>query len=594
MVRVRKPDAVKELIAQKMSATPPAPTTFKAIGYVEKAGGQVEAIILQENQIQVVHIGDLIAGRYRVTKVSPDLVDTTDETLAQSLPAKPDFAESSASSRNGVRKMGVKVFAREFAPPCLVKDCYARPIADADKTSLGKIARQLKAQRANQREPLWVITNDNLAARLEEASRFGVGWKDMSSADSAEFTASTDRHAPNPFRAFASVVPGVLAVAGKGHQVASGQGVEPVSATLAAVSPAQLAARSSSSRENRIALPQSPKPGTDSLGFVQMANGTLETVVAEGEYTVRLVPGTPAVAMAQVTAPSDARGTPSAAVVNAAKPLTSSVTKSLGTDALGPSKHPVELAVGSVGQSVEMKPLGFVVKRNGEFSAIVSEDDEGYVVREGDQFAGRYRALAVSANAVKAVDEAPRQAVPPLLGAPPALPDLLSASVQMNLPPSPRQVLPTRTLKGAKGTHPVGNRVPDNHTQFIFQTLGYVEARDGQIQAVVADGSETYLVKQGDTFADRYRATSVDPILVLAVKVSAGQSARNSLSARKEFGEFASNKLYGSLRLPHVNWAKGRSAAGASGNPVLTDLGAALLNSPLTGLDLQPTFLTGQ
>ena len=54
---------------------------------------------------------------------------------------------------------------------------------------------------------------------------------------------------------------------------------------------------------------------------------------------------------------------------------------------------------------------------------------------------------------------------------------------------------------------------------FVFQTLGYVETQDGEMRAVVADGSEVYLVKQGETFADKYRATSVDPTLVLAVKV---------------------------------------------------------------------------
>ena len=48
------------------------------------------------------------------------------------------------------------------------------------------------------------------------------------------------------------------------------------------------------------------------------------------------------------------------------------------------------------------------------------------------------------------------------------------------------------------------------------------------MQAIVADGSQVYLVKQGETFADQYRATSVDPILVLAVRVSPGQARRET------------------------------------------------------------------
>ena len=78
--------------------------------------------------------------------------------------------------------------------------------------------------------------------------------------------------------------------------------------------------------------------------------------------------------------------------------------------------------------SVEMKPLGFVVKADGELAAILSQDDEIYIVRQGDRFAGRYRAVSVSADAVEAVEEPPRQALPLPFAAPPAFPDLLSAS----------------------------------------------------------------------------------------------------------------------------------------------------------------------
>ena len=49
----------------------------------------MDAIILQENAIQVVHVGDLIASRYRVTKILPDSVDIVDEFLEPSPMAKP-------------------------------------------------------------------------------------------------------------------------------------------------------------------------------------------------------------------------------------------------------------------------------------------------------------------------------------------------------------------------------------------------------------------------------------------------------------------------------------------------------------------------
>ena len=91
---VAQPPATREIAAVIVHPAPPAPTVFKPIGYVEKAGGQAEAIILQDNEVQVVHTGELIAGRYRVTRVSPDSVEATDETLAQSPMTKPDKADS--------------------------------------------------------------------------------------------------------------------------------------------------------------------------------------------------------------------------------------------------------------------------------------------------------------------------------------------------------------------------------------------------------------------------------------------------------------------------------------------------------------------
>jgi hypothetical protein len=51
---VTGPSAPPMAPTPQVSPAPPPPTVFKAIGYVEKAGGQLEAIILQEDQIQVV------------------------------------------------------------------------------------------------------------------------------------------------------------------------------------------------------------------------------------------------------------------------------------------------------------------------------------------------------------------------------------------------------------------------------------------------------------------------------------------------------------------------------------------------------------
>jgi len=131
---------------------------------------------------------------------------------------------------------------------------------------------------------------------------------------------------------------------------------------------------------------------------------------------------------------------------------------------------------------------------------------------------------------------------------------------------------------------------------FVFQTLGYVETQDGEMRAVVADGSEVYLVRQGETFADKYRATSVDTTMVLAVKPVPGQDVGNFLlNAQTESGgQTASKNLYGYLHFPLSGLAnlQALKVMGLPGSPGSMDLSSTLLNSSLMGFDLQSHFFT--
>ena len=579
-LEVAKPPATKEVAAVNVSPAPPAPMTFKPIGYVEKAGGQLEAIILQESELQVVHTGDLIAGRYRVTKITPDSVDAIDETLVQSPMAKPN----------------------------------------------------------------------------------GVEFK--------ELTASVAPQSSIPPGGGAPVQPEVLTDAGAGEHLANIQGAEPVSATPAVAAQAQPVVPTSAGGGSRITPPQGVELAENSLGYVQRANGKVESVVADGD-TVRLVPETPTVTMAQVSpARNTQEGGSPAQGSTATAPAVSSPMEAVAGHSIHSGMLPdasiirqasyqvptpaaeasasVQLSMDSAGGStgaanvasdpattastakpagsgdrlsklpVELKTLGFVVKADGEFAAILSQDDEVYVVRQGDRFAGRYRAISVSADAVEAVEEPPRQASPSPFASPPSYPDLLSAAAQPGLPPfsindclgckpnelgeltgklpddpgaevaSPpprnRKEEQRRAPPGGTGIVPVSSHGQDGHATLIFQTLGYVETQDGAIQAVVADGSSLYLVKQGETFADQYLATSVDPGLVLAERVSPGQEAGNSLSAQTESGgKPASKRLYGYLHYSLAGLANAEAfyEVDPSGGPVLLDLGVNLLKSPL-------------
>jgi len=477
--------------------------TFKPIGYVEKAGGQVEAIILQENELQVVHQGELISGRYRVTKISADSVAAVDETLGQTTMAK---------------------------------------LHGADRNQLtATLSPSPSATRAQSAPPAYVTVGDP-APRL-----------------------------------------------------------------------------------------QSTESGESSIGYVQKADGKVEAVVADGD-SVRLVPETSAVTMAKATAPPSIRAqeasvplstlpasveanasgapmanppihserVPDASVIRQAsyqvvtaqgQELSPSISSSAGEEALTTSSEiepaGAALTIAAIDPAastdlltkplVEMRSIGYVESANGEVAAILSSGDNVFVVHQGDRFAGHYHAVNVSAEVVEAVEEPPRDAAPSPFASPPAFPDLLSASAEPS-PPFPSK----------KGT-------PPEASTLIFQTLGYVEMQDGTQQAVVADGSSLYLVKQGETFADQYRATSVDPGIVLAVKVSPGDLVGNSLTAQaKPSGRIASKNLYGYLHSSLSGLASPQFSfeVDASGSPDFMNLGIGLLNTSLTGVNLQAHFLS--
>jgi len=64
---------------------PPAPPPLKAMGYTQKAGGVNEAIVTDDQEIYIVHEGEIFAQRFRVLKISPSAVEVDDETTHQTI-----------------------------------------------------------------------------------------------------------------------------------------------------------------------------------------------------------------------------------------------------------------------------------------------------------------------------------------------------------------------------------------------------------------------------------------------------------------------------------------------------------------------------
>jgi hypothetical protein len=67
-------NAVPDVVANLSSVTP--------VGYVEKAGGEKEAIVEYQNEVFLVHEGELFAGKYRVLRLTAVAVEIVEEPTA--------------------------------------------------------------------------------------------------------------------------------------------------------------------------------------------------------------------------------------------------------------------------------------------------------------------------------------------------------------------------------------------------------------------------------------------------------------------------------------------------------------------------------
>lgn len=391
-------------VAQAPASPQPDSTTFKPLGYVEKSDGKLEAVIMQENEIQVVHVGDRIGDRYRVTKITPELVGAVDETVLQ-IPI-PKSAEA-----QGQRPLEAVALT---------------PHETASKPAIPHLAR----------------------VSHQEAPAGGA-------VPPRKKTGLTQEIAP--------VTPPV-----KTHQ-----------------------------------------DDSNSLGYVEKSDGKVETIVADGD-SVRLVPSSPDV-MARVDAP--ANGQPQGNPVETSTAMAS--------------------AAGANPSSAFVRPAD---KSSGPVRETAFRHDPAALAASGSPNG------AISVPASPAPSPTPHSSHASL--APSEVSENASVEANRNSPTAPQERGGTFALAAARKGMDSSSKAS---ATFIFQTLGYVEIQNGQVEAIVADGAETYLVKRGEVFAGQYQAVSVDQLIVLAVRKPATHPLPDFLATQTDFrGKRASYNLMGS------------------------------------------------
>lgn len=62
----------------QLPPAPPPPPPLKAVGYNELPGGKKEAMVTYNDDLVVVHEGDLIGAKFKVVKINPSMVVVED------------------------------------------------------------------------------------------------------------------------------------------------------------------------------------------------------------------------------------------------------------------------------------------------------------------------------------------------------------------------------------------------------------------------------------------------------------------------------------------------------------------------------------
>jgi hypothetical protein len=601
-----EPNLRANMTLANASALRAATTIFRTIGYVEKAAGEVDAIILQENEIQVVHVGDLIASRYRVIKILPDSVDTVDESLEPSPMAKP-----------------TRAIPKELSTASL------QPLSSSDGDVPWAQPERVAADSATNPAPIRTVAESAAVAMLSSQAASQANPKDDSTSPRVQTIAL------NP-----NVLGYVEKVDGKTESVvADGDTVRLLPRAPEFAAATELAGPSTP-QEHRLPFGRRPdfsSGGATAGGRVTEISFTSRGAARPGPYAIHelLQIPTPRIG-GQLRA--DSHGT-----AGADQPL-ESLSRGSDVPASPFPSAPQKLTQELNRRPVLFKPLGFIEKADGHGAAVLLQNDEVYIVQQGDRFAGHYRALTVAADAVEAVEDLPREP----FRQPPREP-AISADSGLGLASFARPILPAQaggaydggapssagkskydsvngrlTAPGRKGgapgttpqLHPTdlyardGTRENDaavgdgarksRHSPsqeapstFVFQTLGYVQSQNGELRAVVADESDIYLVKQGEVFADKYLATSVDPVLVLAVKAMPQMFAATRLSAHPSGGSKpTADANAGNLHYPWFQWtySQSRHQVDASCCPDLIDWGANPQDPSLARIAFQPGF----
>jgi len=486
-----------EPVLEAVAAPPPVATVMKPIGYVEKANGQLEAVVSEGDQVYVVHEGEIFAEKYKVTKLSEFAVEVVDVNADYS-PVRPSAAKNLAAQR---------------APASPTPTPATRPRVKLDE-AVGREPGNLEA--AAQREP---TSDPKLLGYVEKAN----GQVQAIVAD-------------GEFVRLVRGGPEVAAIRNAPAGLASP--VEVASLHAEQAPPTGTPETTPTGRPEKVADPPLPPGSVFQLVTLGRDSPPSDSIVGqEAKLAESWRPGT-------LVAPDHLAGREE---------------RITGPEKLETATRRLDRRPPTPGT---LPTLGYVEWASGQVAGIVDEGNEIFLVKEGEVFADRYRALKVFPTSLVVAEAAPPNGIPPPaemvreldpqftagLGVPTGLSPPGDVNPMMPLPqddqvsaaaPGPELRPPNEARPPASRASPAPKvrhhlrgsaqarapsmettRPPPASLPITLTPLGYVEKANGEVQAIVVQDDQICLIQQGDFFAHRYKAVSVSASAVVAVEVS--------------------------------------------------------------------------
>ena len=469
---------------------------LKPLGYVEKANGQVEAIVEQDGQVFIVHEGEVFAEQFRVLTIARDEVQVAEvrETgfRIRGLAGEDRSRESGARLPDG--QVGSPPAGRAgLESEEAVESSQLRVYRATENPSEG---RNLRAQAGPgiQRPAASASVPPNANGSREQGERAESGLPAVAVARASR---------PWPFT-----------VAGKSAEF----GLPVRQAGLPALA----------------GLPDPLQP--EALGHFDRNSLYANTLTAGSGVA------------------------PSAAGADFEAPPSDEADSALdregddGGSAATVTLPPPENSGGSQAESELPHQIGYIERAAGQAEAIVAVEGEVHFVREGELFADRFRALSVSRYWTE-IEELPMDRplrVMAALGGGPGPRGQRPPPNQLRPPPRAR---PPGGLAVAAEVNaragPIDAVVGPAADAVALKPLGFAVTSDGETVAFVAVGDEVFLARQGETFAGRFRVARVAPMAVEIVP----ESPRTRLPEPVRASDFRAGKPPSAAASNDSGWA---------------------------------------